>query len=251
MSDESKTVPAGASASGFVTTHWSLVLQAGDGGSPQAEAALEQLCRTYWHPLYVYVRRHGYSPEDAQDLTQQFFAFFLEKGGFAHADPARGRLRTFLLHALQYFLINEWKRAQRLKRGGGRRCLSLDAGEAEAHYLRGAAETLTPERAYEQRWAMALLDQALAGLQQEYAQAGQSRLFEELADLLWGKEPAVTYAEIGGRLGLTDGATRAAMHRLRRRYRERLRSEVAHTVEEPTEVEEELRYLLMVVRRRE
>jgi RNA polymerase sigma factor (sigma-70 family) len=251
MTDGSKTVPTGAGASGFATTHWSVVLQAGRGESAQADTALGQLCRTYWHPLYVYVRRHGHSPEDAQDLTQQFFAFFLEKRGFGRADPARGRFRTFLLHALQYFLINEWKRAQRLKRGGGRLCLSLDASEAETRYLREAAGTLTPERAYERRWAMTLLEQAMAGLQQEYAQTGQARVFEELADLLWGKEAAVSYAEIGGRLGLSDGATRAAMHRLRGRYRERLRAEVAHTVGEAGDVEGELRHLLTVVSRQQ
>ena len=156
----------------FATTHWSVVLAAGEQQSPQAAEALEKLCRTYWYPLYVYVRRRGYSPQDAQDLTQQFFALFLEKEYFRRANPERGKFRTFLLHALQNFLANEWKRAQCLKRGGGAAFLSLDVAAAEQRYAIEPATAATPERAYEKRWAMTLLEQVLAGLQQEYARAG-------------------------------------------------------------------------------
>jgi RNA polymerase sigma factor (sigma-70 family) len=231
----------------FTTTHWSVVLAAGQEESPLAAAALEKLCRIYWYPLYVYVRRRGHSPEDAQDLTQQFFALFLQKEYFRLADPRRGRFRTFLLHALQHFLVNEWKRAQRAKRGGGSLCLSLDADEAERRYVLEPVTTLTPERAYEKRWARTLLEQVLAVLQQEYTQSGQGRVFEELAEMLWGRDTSVSYVQIGERLGLTEGAVGAAMHRLRQRYRERLRAEVTHTVAEPGEVDEELHYLLRVV----
>ena len=244
----------GASAAGsaeFTATHWSVVLAAAQEESPRSAAALEKLCRTYWYPLYVYVRRRGHSPEGAQDLTQQFFARFLQKEYFRLADPRRGRFRTFLLHALDHFLVNEWKRAQRVKRGGGTPCLSLDADDAERRYAVEPVTTLTPERAYEKRWAMTLLEQVLAALRQEYAEAGNSRVFEALAELLWGKDASTSYALIGERLGMTEGTARWAMHRLRERYRERLRAEVAHTVADPMEVEEELRHLITVVGQRD
>ncbi|MBN2506377.1 MAG: sigma-70 family RNA polymerase sigma factor [Verrucomicrobia bacterium] len=231
----------------FTATHWSVVLAAGQQESPRADAALERLCRTYWYALYVYVRRRGHSPEDAQDLTQQFFALFLQKEYFRLADPQRGRFRTFLLHALEHFLVNEWKRAQRAKRGGGAPCLSLDADGAERRYAVEPLTMLTPERAYEKRWARTLLEQVLAALQQEYVQSNQDRLFDALAEMLWGKDASVSYAQIGERLGMSEGAVGVAMHRLRRRYQERLRTEVAHTVAEPGEVDEELHYLLAVV----
>jgi RNA polymerase sigma-70 factor (ECF subfamily) len=247
MGQETTEAPGAMAQPLFATTHWSVVLATANEDSPQATAALEQLCRTYWHPLYVYVRRRGHSPEDAQDLTQQFFALFLQKQYFRLADRARGRFRTFLLHALEHFLVNEWKRSQRLKRGGGAPCLSLDAGQSEQRYAREPTGTMTPERAYEKRWAMTLLERVLASLEDEYAAAGSARVFQELAGLLWGKDAGVSYAQIGERLGMSDGAVRGAMHRLRERYRGRLRAEVAHTVADPGEVEAELRYLIQVV----
>jgi RNA polymerase sigma-70 factor (ECF subfamily) len=228
-----------------------VVLTAGDASSPQAAEALERLCRTYWYPLYLYVRRRGYSPEDAQDMTQQFFTLFLEKEYFHRASPARGRFRTFLLHSLQNFLVNEWKRTQRVKRGGGSASLSLDCDDAEHRYAGELATTMTPERAYEKRWAMTLLEQVLADLQREYARAGNERVFEQLSDLLWGKDASISYAQIGERLGITEGAVRGAMHRLRARYREQLRAEVFHTVADSGEVDQELRYLIAVVSQRE
>ncbi|HRY51070.1 MAG TPA: sigma-70 family RNA polymerase sigma factor [Candidatus Paceibacterota bacterium] len=226
------------------------MLAAGNSESPPAAEALEQLCRTYWYPLYAYVRRRGYSVEDAQDLTQEFFARVMKKGSFGLANPARGKFRTFLLHSLQNFLANDWKSAQRLKRGGGTPCLSLDVADAERRYANEPAAMLTPERAYEKRWALTLLEGVLVNLQQEYAQAGNGRVFEELADLLWGKDTSRSYAHIGEHLGMTEGATRGAMHRLRERFRERLRAEVAQTVADFREVDDELRHLIAVVGRR-
>jgi RNA polymerase sigma factor (sigma-70 family) len=232
----------------FATTHWSVVLAVGQQGSPEAAAALERLCCTYWYPLYVYIRRHGHSVEDAQDLTQQFFTQVLRKGSFGLADPERGKFRAFLLQALRNFLVNEWKRARRMKRGGGVACLSLDLADAEQRYAKEQPSvTITPERAYEKRWAMTLLEQVLADLQREYAQAGHDRIFDELSGLLWGKDTLISYAQIGQRLGMGEGAVRGAMHRLRERYRERLRAEVAHTVRDMRDVDDELRYLIGVV----
>lgn len=235
----------------FATTHWSVVLASGQGDSDQARLALESLCTAYWYPLYVYIRRRGRSPEDAQDLTQQFFAHFLTRDSFRFADPARGRFRTFLLHALEHFLINDWKHRQRLKRGGGAPHLSLDVAGAEGRYAHEPATAMTPERAYEKRWALTLLDQVMASLREEYGEAGQRQVFEELAERLWGKDGTVSYAEIGQRLGMTDGTARAAMHRLRERYRARLRGAVAQTVADPAEVDAELRHLIQVVSQRD
>ena len=247
MGRETGEAPGAVAQPLFTTTHWSVVLATADRATPEATAALEQLCSTYWYPLYVFVRRRGNSPEDAQDLTQQFFAMFLQKEYFRLADRAKGRFRTFLLHALEHFLINEWKRAQCAKRGGGTTPLSLEVEAAEHRYANEPTTTMTPERAYEKKWAATLLEHVLASLKQEYTDAGNSRVFAELADLLWGKDGSVSFAEIGTRLGLTEGAARGAMHRLRTRYRERLRHKVAQTVAEPGEVDEELRYLISVV----
>jgi RNA polymerase sigma-70 factor (ECF subfamily) len=253
--ESSAAPPAGTGPAGnegaFTATHWSVVLAAREAGSPQAAAALERLCRTYWYPLYVYVRRRGHSPEDAQDLTQQFFANLLRKGSLGAADPARGKFRTFLLHALERFLVNEWKRARRLKRGGGVPALDLDVADAEGRYGREPSTSLTPERAYEKRWAAGLLEGVLADLRQEYARADQARVFEALAERLWGKGPGGSRAEIGAGLGMTEGAVGAALHRLRQRFRERLRAAVAHTVADPGEVDVELRHLLAVVSQQE
>ena len=231
----------------FTTTHWSVVLAAGHDPSPHAEEALEQLCRNYWYPLYAYVRRRGYGPEDAQDLTQQFFARFLEKGSFSLADPSRGRFRTFLLKSLQHFLADDWKRAHRAKRGGGTIELPLDGVVAEVRYAAEPTESMTPERAYEQRWALTLLEQVLGRMREDYARVGKARLFEVLQDFLWGPDGSGSYAALARDLATTEGALRVAVHRLREQYRERLRAEVAHTVSNPGEVDAELRYLIGVI----
>ncbi|HRZ58003.1 MAG TPA: sigma-70 family RNA polymerase sigma factor [Candidatus Paceibacterota bacterium] len=231
----------------FATTHWSVVLAAGDSVSPPAAEALENLCRTYWQPLYVYVRRRGYGLEEAQDLTQSFFALFLQKKSFSLANPARGRFRTFLLKSLQHFLTDDWKRDHRLKRGGGQVEIPWDIHTADDHYASELAETMTPERAYEERWAMTLLEQVLCLLRADYAKAGKTQLFEALQDFLWGTDGPASYAQIADGLGMTEGAIRVAVHRLREHYRERLRAEVAHTVSNPNEVDDELRYLIQVI----
>ncbi len=247
MPTEALNPGAGAEGGVFATTHWSVVLAAGEQDSPASAVALEQLCRTYWYPLYLYIRRRGYSPENTQDLTQEFLARFIEKRSFSRADPARGHFRSFLLKSLQHFLADEWKRAHRVKRGGGTVEVPLDGVTAEARYAAELTDTLTPERAYEERWALTLLEQVLERMRADYTRAGKQQLFEMLQDFLWGPDPAVSSAGLAKGLGLTEGALRAAVHRLRENYRERLRAEVAHTVSTPSEIEPELRYLISVM----
>jgi RNA polymerase sigma factor (sigma-70 family) len=231
----------------FATTHWSVVLAAANEQSPEAATALEQLCRSYWQPLYVYTRRRGYRPEDAQDLTQEFLARFLQKGSFSLADPGRGRFRTYLLKCLQHFLTDTWRRAHRTKRGGGALDLSLEAIDAEGLLAEQLAENNTPEQAYEERWAISLLERVVGGMQQDYTRAGKGRLFDALQDFLWGPEGPSTYAALTTELDMTEGALRVAVHRLREDYRHRLRAEVAHTVSDPGEIDGELRYLIKTV----
>jgi len=231
----------------FTTTHWSVVLLAGQADSPHATEALEKLCRTYWYPLYVYVRRQGNSLEDAQDLTQNFFSRLLEKNYFAKADPDRGKFRTFLLRSMKNFLVNEWKRAGRVKRGGDLTFLSFDANVAEDRYAAEPANESNPDTAYEQRWAVTLIEQVLTALRQEFNAADKARLFEELKGFIWGDKSTASYVEIAGHLNLTEGTVKVAVHRLRQRFRELLRAEVAHTVARPEDIDGELRHLIAVV----
>jgi len=233
-------------AGSFATTHWSVVLMAGQADSPEANEALEKLCRTYWYPLYVYVRRQGNSPEDAQDLTQNFFSRLLEKNYCAKADRDRGKFRTFLLGSLKNFLVNEWKRASRLKRGGDLTFLSIDANVAEDRYATEPANESNPDAAYEQRWAITLIEHVLATLRREYSAADKARLFEELKGFIWGDKSTASYAEIAGHLNLTEGSVKVSVHRLRQRFRELLRAEVAHTVARPEDIDGELRHLISV-----
>jgi RNA polymerase sigma factor (sigma-70 family) len=235
-------------AHGFVTTHWSVVLTAGQKESPHAAEALENLCRVYWYPLYVYVRRQGNNPQEAQDLTQDFFSRFLGKNYLARADRDRGKFRTFLLRSLQNFLINEWKREGRLKRGGGVEFLCIDANIAEHQYATEPATASDPEVAYEERWAVTLIERVLTTLRQEYDGAHRARLFDELKCFIWGDKSAASYAEIARDLSLTEGNVKVAVHRLRQSFRERLRAEVAHTVSRPEDIDEELRHLISVAR---
>src|SRR6266705_2606980 len=230
----------------FATTHWSVVLAAGERDLPQAAEALEKLCRTYWYPLYVYVRRQGNSPEDAQDLTQEFLSRLLEKNYFAKADRDRGKFRTFLLRSLKNFLVNEWKRAGRLKRGGDLTFLSFDANVAKDRYAAEPANESNPDAAYEQRWAVTLIEHVLATLRREYNAADKARLFEELKGFIWCDKSTASYAEIAGHLNLPEGTVKVAVYRLRQRFRELLRAEVAHTVARPDDVDDELRYLISV-----
>ncbi len=227
----------------FVTTHWSVVLTAGRRDTPRAHAALEELCRNYWPPLYAFVRRLGRSPEDAQDLTQEFFARLLERNVVAQADPQRGRFRSFLLASLKHFLAHEWEKARARKRGGGIRLLPLTLDTAETRCAPAPAGGDTPEQAYDRQWALALLDVVLGRLRREYADAGKDDLFIGLKDTLSGGRSEIPYRDLGLRLRMSEGAVKVAAHRLRQRYRELLRQEIANTVASEEEVEEELRQL--------
>jgi RNA polymerase sigma factor (sigma-70 family) len=227
----------------FVTTQWSAVLAAGHSETTQARAALEQLCQTYWPPLYAYVRRAGYSREEAQDLTQEFFARLLAQNTVARADPARGRFRSFLLASFKHFLSSEWEKGRAWKRGGRAQTIPLEFDTAESRCAQPAASGDTPDRAYDRQWALALLDVVLGRLQREYSDAGRDDLFLGLKDTLAGGRAEIPYRDLGAQLGMSEGAVKVAAHRLRRRYRELLREEIANTVAGPEEVEEELRQL--------
>ncbi|HVM61987.1 MAG TPA: sigma-70 family RNA polymerase sigma factor [Verrucomicrobiae bacterium] len=227
----------------FAATRWTVVLTAGQGASPQAGRALEQLCRAYWYPLYAYVRRRGYDVHEAEDLTQEFFARLLAKNYLAGVDPSKGKFRSFLLASLKHFLANEWDRAHAAKRGGGQPLLPLDTQSAETRYRQEPADELTAEKLLERQWALALLDQVLDRLQAEFAADGKSEQFDQLKLFLTEGKGATSYAAMATKLGTTEGAVKVAVHRLRRRYRELLREEIAHTVASPAEIDEEIRHL--------
>jgi RNA polymerase sigma-70 factor (ECF subfamily) len=229
-----------AEASGFATTQWSLVLRAAQPEDSAARAALEMLCRRYWFPLYAFARRRVATVHEAQDLTQEFFARLLEKNALAAASPERGRLRSYLLTSLKNFLSNEWDRANAQKRGGGRERLSLDWESGESRLSLEPIHADTPEREFERQWALTLLDNVVRRLQEEFASAGKSRQFELLKETLTGGRAAVDYSSVAAELTLTEEAARQAAHRLRKRYRELLRDEVAATVEHDGEVEDEI-----------
>lgn len=233
----------------FVTTHWSVVLQAGRKGTTHALDALEQLCRVYWYPLYAYVRRRGYSPPDAQDLTQEFFVRLLERNWLARANQAKGRFRTFLLHAIERFLANEWDKVSALKRGGGQKLVPLQLDTGETRYSAEPADLRTPEQVFERRWALALLGEVMQQLEAEYRAEGKSDLFRALRSCLVGDREGLPYPQLARQLGMSEGAVRVAVHRLRRRYRELLRAEIAHTVASPEEVDAEMRHLFKVLAR--
>ncbi|MBI2946618.1 MAG: sigma-70 family RNA polymerase sigma factor [Verrucomicrobia bacterium] len=215
--------------------------------SSVAAGALEQLCRTYWYPLYAYVRRQGRDPHEAQDLTQEFFARLLAAKSLQLVDRSKGKFRSFLLASLNHFLAKEWNRAHRQKRGGGRVILSLDDDTAEQRYLREPADPMTADKLFERRWALTLLEGALSRLRQEFLDAGKESLFEELKFFISGGRTEEGYAGVTLRLNLTEGAVKVAVHRLRKRYGEILRAEIAQTVSSPEEVEEEIRYLFQIL----
>ena len=232
----------------FATTRWSLVLEAGRRSSPQVRRALETLCEVYWYPLYAYVRRTGRQPAEAQDLTQEFFLRLVEKDSLRTADPDRGRFRSFLLVMFKRFLAHEREREGAQKRGGDRQTFSFDFSAGEERFSREPVDDWTPERIYQRRWALALLDRVLARLQEEYAMKGRAALFDALKGVLTGEAETRPYAEIAAALGLNEGAVKVAAHRLRRRYRDLLREEVAHTVEHEEDVDDELTHLLAALR---
>jgi len=228
----------------FATTRWSLVQKAGRHDTESADRALAELCGLYWYPLYAYARRRGHDAEDARDLTQSFFANLLEKDRVGVADPKRGRFRTFLLSSMQNFLAGEWRKLQALKRGGGRDILSLDFETAEQSYAREPATQLDPETVFLRKWALGLLGRAIADLQHQYLEAGKGDLFAALKGTLDGTEPPRPYPELAGELGMSEGALRTAISRLRSRWRERVRDIVAETVEDEAQVHDELQCLI-------
>lgn len=234
----------------FATTHWSVVLTAGRSDTTRSQDALTKLCQTYWYPLYAYVRRHGYSAHDAQDLTQAFFAHLLERHSIAEADPKRGRFRSFMLGVMNHFLANERDRAGAQKRGGGATHLPLQFDTAETRYGHEPSDNTTPEQNYERRWAMALLEEVLRRLASEYKLDGRSELFVAINPCLVGERANQPYAELATRLGVSENTIKSAVHRLRQRYRQLLREEIAHTVAVPGEVDEELRHLFTVLGRK-
>jgi RNA polymerase sigma-70 factor (ECF subfamily) len=227
----------------FVTTHWSLIAAAGEPASQASREALEALCQVYWLPLYAFARQRQFCPEDAQDLTQEFFAQLLEKNYLRAADRERGRFRTYLLAAFKHFLANQRKRSRAQKRGGSCTIHRLAVSAAEDRYCCEPVDIWTPERVFERSWALTLLDRVLSHLQEEHANAGKSLLFDQVRIFLTGEAPSVSYSQIALTLGTTDGAVRVAIHRLRRRFREMLRAEIAQTVDSPDEVDDELHHL--------
>lgn len=243
------TDPSPKPAGVFATTHWSVVLAAGDPASSQATKALDMLCRSYWYSIYVFVRRQGHNPQDAEDLTQAFFAQLLRKDFLRGVGPEKGRFRSFLLACLKHFLRDEWKKACAAKRGGQGTQTLLDLGAAEERYQLEAPSDASPESLYERRWALDLLDRVLARQRQEAVALGRDTLFDELQSCLLGERPTETYGQLGTRLGMSETAVKVAVHRLRQRYRELLREEIAHTVTHPEDVDEELRYLYAIMSR--
>jgi RNA polymerase sigma factor (sigma-70 family) len=230
-------------------THWSVVLAAGGGDSTKAAEAREWLCRTYWKPIYAYLRRLGKSPPDAEDLTQEFFARMLAARAFAGLDPAKGRFRSFLLAALKHFLANEYDRAMAAKRGGGQPAVLLETQSLEALYAKSLATAPTAEAAYDRQWALSLLSQALAQLRKEAAEAGKLEVFDQLKIFLTGEGAECDYASLAGPLQLSPNAIGVAVHRLRQRFRELIRAQIRRTVAAANEVDEELRYLMTVISR--
>ena len=234
----------------FPATQWTVILSAGGTPSPESAVALERLCRAYWFPLYAFVRRGGHAPPDAKDLTQEFFARLLEHNWIAYADRQKGRFRSFLLMAMKRFLFKEWDKANALKRGGRLQRVPLELDTAEGRYTSELADTRTPEQVFEKQWVLTLLKSVLTRLRQDYEQDGRGTLFQALEPCLIGSRDTQPYAAVAAELGMTEGAVKVAVCRLRDRYRECLKAEVAQTVASPAEVDEELRHLLRVMARR-
>lgn len=232
-----------SSNSSFSTTHWSVVLAARQSSSQEAAVAMERLCRVYWRPLYAFVRRRGYEVHDAQDLTQEFFARLLEKDFLESVDRSKGRFRSFLLAALEHFLAKEWRRAHAQKRGGRVSFISFDDSTPEEQYLQVPASSLTPEQLFDQQWALILLDQAVARLQEEFVAHGKGSVFEATKSFLTGEGQAESYSNLATKLGTTEAALKMSVSRMRRRFGELLRAEIARTVGGPAQIEQELRAL--------
>jgi RNA polymerase sigma-70 factor (ECF subfamily) len=233
----------------FHTTRWTLVLTASRDASPQARVALGELCALYWSPLYAFARRQGHSTEQAQDLTQAFFVRLIEKSVMAAADPARGRFRAFLLASFKHFLANEWDREHALKRGGHETFVPLDVERAEAGYLAHQPDSAGPDAVFERQWALAVLSRVVDRLRGEYASSGKAGVFEALQGLVTGDAVDERYADIARKLRSTEGAVKVMAHRLRRRYADLLRDEIAATVSETADVDDEIAYIISALGR--
>jgi RNA polymerase sigma-70 factor (ECF subfamily) len=228
----------------FRTTSWSLILAAASDPTTAARQALSILCQTYWNPVYAFIRRKGYDPDQAQDLTQEFFARLIEKNYLGDADRERGRFRSFLLTAVKHFLANEWDRAQAQKRGAGRFPISIDTAAAEGWYVPAVVDPVTPECLFERRWALSLLDRVLSRLKEDYTAAGKADQFAVMESFLNNDPDGERYEQAADRLGVSSGALRMSVSRMRSKYRALLREEIAETVTTPEEVDEEIRFLL-------
>jgi len=236
---------------GFASTHWDVVRTASDSSAPQSKEALEEVCRAYWPPVYAFVRRQGQDPDDALDLTQEFFARFLERKQVKLADPERGKFRTYLLTTLKNFLTNEWERSQAGKRGGGFSFISLDEQrEAEIRYMAEPADpSPQPDEAFEKTWALLLLEQALVRLREEFSATGRQEHFDKLKVFLWGDQNTVSQVEVAAQLGMTPNALNVTVHRLRRRLGDLLRLAIAQTVAQDAEIDAELTHLIQIISR--
>jgi RNA polymerase sigma factor (sigma-70 family) len=232
----------------FATTHWSMVLAAGGLLSQEQSEALEALCRAYWYPLYVYIRRAGQGPEDAKDLTQSFLSHFLEKGALSLADRERGRFRTFLLTALKHYLVDEHRRVSAVKRGGGSVFQPLEADDGEERYQFEPVDLASPDVLYDRSWAKAVLAQALSRLREEYASSKHGPGFEALKDYVWGERSGLSCAELGREIGMSEEAAKKAVQRMRQRFAQLLREQIAETVNTPSELEDEIRHLSTLLR---
>jgi RNA polymerase sigma factor (sigma-70 family) len=243
MPGKTDTNSTPADTSRFATTHWSLVLAAGDSAALEHEQALSRLCQAYWFPLYAYLRRQAHDPHQTEDYIQGFFAHLLEKRALCRANRNRGRFRSFLLSSLKNFLRDEWDRTHSQKRGGDKKIVSLDAMTAEARYALEPADRLSPNKLFERSWALTVLQHALDQLKKESATAGKTWLFDHLKNNLTGKADAVSYRSAAAKLDMTEDAVKSAVYRLRRRYRELVREEIAQTVATDRQLEEEINEL--------
>jgi DNA-directed RNA polymerase specialized sigma24 family protein len=249
MGRESTDAPGAVDGPLFATTHWSVVLAAANQESPEAAAALERLCRTYWYPLYVFIRRQGYGVADAQDLTQAFFTHILSRRFFQRASRDKGKFRSFILGSLKFFLADELAKLQAKKRGGGQTFVFLDEHSAEERYRLEPVELMDAEKLFERRWAMTLLDRVLERLEAEFVDSGKKRLFERLRDFLLGDRGSATYQDVAPTLAMTEGAVKTAVHRMRQRYRELFREEIAETCADPAEADDEMRHVFAAISR--
>lgn len=233
--------------SGFATTSWTMVLAAREGPSTESRQALEALCRVYWYPLYAFVRRQGHDADESRDLTQAYFAELLEKAYLEDYDPSRGRFRVFLQASVKHFLSKQREKAQAWKRGGRTDIVSLDAQDVEGRYRLEPADRLTPEELYERRWALTVLERALGALRREQDDAGRAKEFARLEGFLTGEQAMAPYREVAQELAMSQAAVKTAVHRLRQRFGQVLRAEIADTVSSPEEVDDEVKHLLGVV----